>query len=236
MIKPVNDSPSQSLMAAIINGIINTGSHALMRMDDAEMRKIPARGPLLLVFNHINSLEVPLIRARLHPRPVMGLAKAESWKNPLYRFLFPLWEAVPIERGTVDRDAFDTVLAGLAQGKILGVAPEGTRSGDGCLLQGKPGIVPLALRSGAPLISLAFWGHENYAADWKRLSRPLMQVRVGPLYRIDTHGAAMDRETRQAVTDEIMYRLAEQLPERYHGYYAGVEQVEYRFTRVVEGC
>lgn len=223
-----------SLTADIINGIINWGSGALVRVDDAEMAKIPAHGPLLLIFNHINSLEIPIVRARLHPRPVMGLAKAESWKNPLFRFLFPIWEAVPIERGTVDRDAFDTVLKGLAQGKILGVAPEGTRTG-GALQPGKPGIVPLALRSGAPLMSLAFWGHENYAADWKRLRRCEFHMRVGAPYRLDTGGEAMHREMRQAVTDEIMYRLAELLPEKYRGVYADVDKVTYRYTRPLEG-
>lgn len=223
------------LTADIVNGIIGWASNAVVRLDDAEMAKVPARGPLLLIFNHINSLEVPIVRSRLHPRPVMGLAKAESWKNPLYRFLFPIWEAVPIERGTVDRGAFDTMLKGLAQGKILGVSPEGTRSG-GSLLPGKAGIVPLALRSGAPLISMAFWGHENYAADLKRLRRSEFHVRVGPLYKIDTQGEAMHREARQAVTDEIMYRLAELLPEKYRGVYSDVDQVTYRYTHTVEGC
>ena len=51
----------------------------LCRVDDAQLALVPARGPLILVANHINFLEVPLLYTYLQPRPVTGLAKAETW-------------------------------------------------------------------------------------------------------------------------------------------------------------
>ncbi len=76
------------------------------RIDIPELAKVPAQGPLILVGNHVSFLEAPVLLPHLDPRPVTGVAKRESWKNPLFWFLFNQWGAIPIDRGTVDREAF----------------------------------------------------------------------------------------------------------------------------------
>ena len=45
----------------------------------------------------------------------------------------------------------------LAQGKLLGIYPEGTRTPDGRLYRGKTGVARLALESGAPVIPCAMF-------------------------------------------------------------------------------
>ena len=37
---------------------------------------------------------------------MVGIAKEESWKNPLFNFLFTQWGLIPIDRGMVDREAY----------------------------------------------------------------------------------------------------------------------------------
>jgi 1-acyl-sn-glycerol-3-phosphate acyltransferase len=103
---------------------------------------------LILVANHINFLEVPIMFTHLQPRPVTGFAKVETWNNPAMGALFDLWGAIPLKRGSADTVAFKRGLEVLEAGKILAVAPEGTRSGNGMLQKGHPGVVMLALRSG----------------------------------------------------------------------------------------
>lgn len=199
----------------------------------SELSKVPRYGPLILVGNHVNFLEAPVLLPHLEPRPVIGLAKRESWNNPLFNFLFNQWDVIPIDRGMVDREAFRQAVDVLAMGKMLAVFPEGTRSGDGRLLQAKPGIVALAQRSQAPMLPIAFYGYENFWPRLKKGRRTDFHIAVGKPFLLNGRGA-LDRDTRQIATDEIMYKLAELLPERYRGYYSGVEQVEYRFVRPVE--
>ena len=43
---------------------------------------------------------------RRAPRPIIGVAKRESWHNPLFNFLFNLWHAIPIDRGQINQEAF----------------------------------------------------------------------------------------------------------------------------------
>jgi 1-acyl-sn-glycerol-3-phosphate acyltransferase len=219
-----------SSRVSIVNWVLRRVFQTVCRIDRSQFYKIPAQGPLILVGNHVNFLEAPIIVPHLEPRPVTGIAKRESWKNPLFNFLFNLWDVIPIDRGTVDREAFRLSIEALAQGKILSIFPEGTRSMDGCLLQGKPGVVALALRSSAPLLPIAFYGYENFWPNLKRLRRSPFNVVVGKPFRLNTRGEALSRDVRQEVTDEIMYKVAELLPERYRGYYHNVGEVHYKYV------
>jgi 1-acyl-sn-glycerol-3-phosphate acyltransferase len=193
----------------------------LCRIDGAEkLDSIPDQGPLILVTNHINFLEIPVLRKHLRSRRVIGLAKAEAWANPLLRKLFDIWEAIPVHRGENDIHALRRALAALKEGRILGLAPEGTRSRDGQLQRGKTGVVTIALRSGAPLLPLVFWGGERLKDSLKRLRRTPFHFNVGKPFRILAEGIRVTSEIRQEIADEIMIQLALLLPESYRGAYA----------------
>jgi len=189
------------------------------RVDDRELERVPAKGPLLLVCNHVNFLEIPLVLSHLQPRRVTGLAKVETWNSPVMGVLFNLWGAIPVRRGEGDVGAIRRVLEALDAGMIVAIAPEGTRSGDGCLRRAKPGIGLLAAHSSAPILPVAYYGHEGIWSNLRRLHRTDFHIRVGPLLRVRGNGK-WTADRRQAVADEVMCRIAELLPEKYRGAYA----------------
>jgi len=164
----------------------------------------------------------------LEPRPVSGIAKEESWKNPLFNFLFSQWDLIPIDRGMVDREAFRKSVEALNAGKILAISPEGTRSLNGKLLQAKPGVVALAVRSGAPFMPIGFYGYVDFWKNIKRLRRTPFHIRVGKPFRLKPDVDAMAREARQVATDEVMFKIAELLPEENRGYYSN-PPAEYQY-------
>lgn len=192
----------------------------LCRVDDSQWPKFPAKGPLLLVANHINFLEVPVMYTHLQPRPITGFVKAENWEKPFFRWLFTLWGGIPLHRGEADMAAMRAGLAALEAGKILTVAPEGTRTGDGRLIRGHPGIVLLALKTAVPILPVAYYGGEQFWANLRRLRRTDFNVRVGRPFTLDAHGQRVTKEMRQQMVDEIMYQIARLLPPEYRGYYA----------------
>jgi 1-acyl-sn-glycerol-3-phosphate acyltransferase len=199
---------------------IRLGTKILCRISGAELASVPKNGPLILAVNHINSLEVPLLFAHLQPRRLIGLAKIETWDSKFMGWLFNLWEAIPIRRGEADLEALRRCMNVLSRGDILGVAPEGTRSYDGKLLYGQPGIVLIALHSGAPILPIAHWGGENFSKNIKRLKRTDFHIRVGKPFTVVTHGNKVNARVRQAIADEIMYQIAILMPEEYRGQYA----------------
>jgi len=203
-----------------MNIVIRLGTDILCRIDKRDFPKIPRHGPLILVTNHIGSLEVPLLFVHLQPRRMIGLAKIETWNNKFMGWLFDLWDAIPVRRGEADLDAIRACLDVLKAGNILAIAPEGTRSYTGHLLHAQPGIVFIALRTGAPILPMAHWGGEDFGANLKKLKRTDFHVRVGQPFTLDAKGERVNGEMRQAMADEIMCQIAALMPEEYHGEYA----------------
>jgi len=219
----------------LVDGTLWTVTRALCRVDDDQLDKVPSHGPLILVSNHINFSEVPLVLTHLRPRPVTGFAKAETWDNPAMAWLFDLWSAIPLRRGEPDLEAMRRALEVLQAGQILAVAPEGTRSGSGRMGRGHPGIVLLAQRSGAPLLPLGFYGGENLRRNLSRLRRTEFHIVVGNPFRVEFPAGRIDREVRQRITDEIMYQLAALLPPAYRGDYADLGRATEDWLRFPPG-
>jgi len=207
-----------------VNTTLKRVTRMLCRVDDGQLARIPAAGPLILVSNHINFIEVPLVYTHLLPRPVTGFAKAETWDNPAMAYLFNLWKAIPLRRGEADLAGLRLGLRALEAGQILAVAPEGTRSGDGRLKRGYPGIVMLALLSGAPVLPLAYYGSERFRSNLSRLRRTDFHMVVGEQFTLLPQTARVSAQIRQKIADEIMYQLAALLPPAYRGEYADLSQ------------
>lgn len=207
----------------LVNSIVKLIAHILLKFNTKELKKVPMKGPLIAVANHVNFLDAPVIIASLHPRQTSGLVKKESWENPLHAFLFNVWEGIPIDRSIADFTAFREAKRALQQGKILAVAPEGTRTHDGKMIRGKPGIAILARQcDDVPILPVAYYGHENFHENIKRFKRTPMHIRVGKPFRIKWDGKPKDKETLQSVTDVIMLEVAQLLPEEYRGDYADI--------------
>jgi len=207
-------------LQSVVSWGIRTGTNMICRIEGSELDQVPLQGPLILAVNHINSLEVPLLFAHLQPRRMIGLAKIETWDSKFMGWLFDLWEAIPIRRGEADLEALRRCLAALSARDILGVAPEGTRSYDGKLLSGQPGIVLIALHSGAAILPVAHWGGENFPKNIKHLKRTDFHIRVGKPFTLERKGEKVTGKVRQAMVDEIMYQIAILMPEEYRGQYA----------------
>ncbi|MHC1739549.1 MAG: lysophospholipid acyltransferase family protein [Anaerolineaceae bacterium] len=205
----------------MINPSMKAILHTFMKIDDRDIAKIPMKGPLILATNHINSLDAPVGFTHLHPRPLTAFVKVETWDNPVLGLLFNIWKGIPIRRGEVDFDAFRLAQdALLKDNKIVIVAPEGTRSKDGKLNKGYPGIVLLAIRSGVPILPVVFYGNESVGHNLRSLRRTKMTIRVGEPFTISFAHQAITRDFRQEAIDEVMYQIAALLPVEYRGVYA----------------
>lgn len=232
-----------TLSSRIVTPIIRLILSLLCRIDAKEMRRIPRKGPLIVVMNHVNFLEVPLIYAFLYPRHTVGLVKRETWNNPVLGALADSWEAIAIDRAGSDMSAMRQALNVLARGGLLLVAPEGTRSGHGRLQQGHGGVVQLALKSGAPIIPVAHSGGEHFWRNFKSWRRTRFTVKVGPVFRLVPPGTgggkaaasvhSVPKSVRLEMTDAIMNRLALLLPQRQRGVYPHPESAPMNVIELV---
>jgi 1-acyl-sn-glycerol-3-phosphate acyltransferase len=198
-------------------------------IDDRELERIPHEGPLIIFTNHVNILEIPIIYTHLQPRKVHGMLLAERWKIPVMSWVFDVTETIPLHRAEADIDAIRQGLEVLARGEMIIIAPEGTRSHDGKLQAAHPGVVLMALHSGAPLIPVGYYGSENYTDNLRRLKRTDFHLAVGKPFQLDTHGEKVTRQLREKIVEELMFQLAKVLPEEYRGVYSDLSKLSTQY-------
>lgn len=214
-----------NLTYAVVTTSIKSLTRILCKVDDSQLIKVPERGPLILACNHVNFMDVPLVYTHLQPRSITGFAKAETWDNPAMAFLFDLWGAIPLQRGEADANAIRSALSALKAGKILAIAPEGTRSGHGRLGRGHPGIVALAQYSHAPILPVVYYGGERLRDNLNRFKRTDFHIRVGRTFTLQFPDGKLERVVRNKMVEEIMFQIALLLPEGYRGYYSDLSNL-----------
>ena len=106
-----------TLASRMINGTIKGLMRTVCRVDADELNRVPDKGPLIVLSNHINFLEPPVYYTHLLPRPMVFFAKSESWDMKLMGKLFDMWGGIPIKRGTADVSAIRLGLEALKEGK-----------------------------------------------------------------------------------------------------------------------
>ena len=173
---------------------------------------LPPAGAYLLVSNHVSWIDPPWLEFVV-ARPIRYLAKRELFSVPVLGWVLAQSGVFALERDSPDRAALRRALAFLAAGEIVGIFPEGHRSRGQGLLRARPGVALLARRSGVPVIPVAFEGSD--VARLGRFWRRDVTLHFGaPLFARDLAG-----EDEQALTDQIMRRIAAMLPPERRGAY-----------------
>lgn len=192
------------------------------------LEHIPESSPAILASNHLavaDSFYLPLVVRRR----ITFLAKSEYFtgtgiKGWFIRWFYTVSGNVPIDRSSGDaaQGALDTAKGLLADGKLLGMYPEGTRSPDGRLYKGKTGLARLALDTGVPVIPVAMIGTQSVNPPGSKMWRfGRVTVRFGrPLDFSRFEGLAGNRFIERAVTDEVMYELMQLSGQEYVDLYA----------------
>ena len=189
---------------------------ALVRVRVEARENVPNSGPYILVSNHINWKDPPLISINLD-LSIRYMAKIQAFNYPLLGFFVRHTGAFPVRRGEGDRRALVTALRVLAGGQILGFFPEGHRSESGALIRGKPGVGFLASRAGnVPIVPIAMIGTKQSLL--RLIFGGHAVLRVGrPFHIADLTDE--ERRDEQAVTDAVMRRIAALLPSEMRGAY-----------------
>jgi 1-acyl-sn-glycerol-3-phosphate acyltransferase len=187
------------------------------------LENFPASGACVGTGNHLGRLDAFLPFTYLNREDVTIIAADKYKKVPGLSYAMTVLNGVWIDRDNADFKTMRELLKRLKAGNMLVIAPEGTRSKTEALIEGKLGASYLVLKMGVPVIPVGVWGTEDSAvqAAFKRLRRPKAIANVGQAYTLPPLDEKADRDTQlKAATDEIMCRIAAQIPPRYRGFYA----------------
>ncbi|MFA6681706.1 MAG: lysophospholipid acyltransferase family protein, partial [Sphaerochaeta sp.] len=135
-----------------------------------------------------------------------------------------------VDRENMGRETMEACFSALDRNEILAMAPEGTRSKDGSLQQGKAGIAFIAHKKDAPMLPVVITGFNDFSKNIKRLRRTPITIAVGKPFEIIQKGGRVDAATREALIDEIMLRMAALMPNEKRGYYQD-RKLEFSLTK-----
>ncbi|MGH2773625.1 MAG: lysophospholipid acyltransferase family protein [Actinomycetota bacterium] len=217
---------SDLLLYDVVKGVIKSVVKVAYRIEAVGVENFPEQGPVIVAANHQSFLDSIFIPVNLKRRMVY-LAKAEYFDDWRYRWLYSRLGMIPLPRQSRGRAeaALQTAVGVLAEGGVLGVYPEGTRSPDGRVYRGRTGIGRLAHRSGAPVVPVGVSGSMKIMPKGARFPRPIGKVTV-------TYGEPMTFEKYlgepetpavvRAITDEIMGRIVNLAGAGYVDEYASI--------------
>ena len=173
----------------------------------------------VLAVNHLNWTDIHILGASLplSHRP-WWIAKVEMFGNRLAAWWLREMQVIAIRRGKRDLAALQLGEAALRAGAPLVIFPEGHRSDTGQLQQGKSGAVRLAVRSGCPIVPIAIYGTEA-GLKGAATRKPIRVVIGTPYHPVAVNPDHIPADEIDRLTDEMMLRIAELMPERYWGYY-----------------
>jgi 1-acyl-sn-glycerol-3-phosphate acyltransferase len=194
--------------------------HSLTTFEFKGLENIPQNGGVVITTNHLSRVDTTLLLMNPVRTDLKALVTDKYKSHPIIGFIASSAEMIWLDRTKADFGAFKQAIEYLKQGGALGIAPEGTRSTTGGLIEGKPGTILLALKTDAPIVPVGLVGTESAVAQLKKFKRPYLCATFGPAY----HLPPLDRENRDAQmqrsTDEVMCRIAALIPEKYRGFYA----------------
>lgn len=180
---------------------------------------IPDTGGVLIATNHMSRMDIPVLFTIPNRPEMTALVTTKYLKYPLIRWFIITAEGIWLDRDIADFGAFRTAISALEQGKALGIAPEGTRSKTGQMLEGKPGTALLAVRANVPIVPVAITGTIGAFKKTITLQRPHITARFGKVIPAPVLERGNREEQLQALTDEIMCQIAVMMPENLRGFY-----------------
>ncbi len=185
------------------------------------LENFPRKGPALVVINHLGDADAPLLVGSA-PASLDALGKVELYDLRFWGRLMDWYGVIWLHRGQADRRAIRAALDGLAEGRIIVIAPEGRYSLVGGLEEGSHGAAYLAFKADVPIVPVVVIGTENthVYGHLKRWRRAPVTFRVGKAFRLSQQ--ADRREMMREGTLQIMESLANLLPESYRGAYRTV--------------
>ncbi len=228
--KFVNYKPSW--LRRLFTLFLRAAFKATMRLDMIGIENFPPGGSCIVMINHIAFLD-PVIVSGGFPRPVISMAKAEAHADRLIGPLIRVFDAFPVNRGDVDREALRMAFDVLDNGLPLLIAPEGTRSQTASLGEAHLGLAYIAAQTGVPVVPVAISGSDHWKHNIRRFRRTPIRVRVGQPFYLDTGPERMSSAALKQMTDEAMYRLAALLPLEQRGIYANLDAATTRYLKSV---
>lgn len=156
-------------------------------------RRLPRRGGVLVVANHLADIDPPFISMACVPRRAEYIAHARHFTGrPLATLLFALG-AFPVRLGAPDLRALRYAQDELRRGRLVVIFPEGSPTWGAELSEFREGVGMLGLTPGVTVVPAAIWGTHRVMRGWRPVGRGPVRVAFGPPVAAPEQGSRRER-------------------------------------------
>lgn len=205
--------------------IVRLGFKLFSRLKVLDTENIPDNGPIMIASNHIGFLDGILIPAipiaSSHPNLIVIVAEKYE-ERPIYKWAVNHLGFQFVDRFNPDIRTVRDVVNRLKNDGFMVIAPEGTRSPNGALIEGKQGAAYIAAKTGATIVPISLVGCETKTIKERlgKLRKLDIKLQVGKPFNIPPLPKDDREKFLQKYTDEIMCQIGALLPKSHHGIYA----------------
>lgn len=165
-------------------------------------------GPVILASNHQSYFDPPLV-GNASDRAIYFLARRSLLDVPVLGWLLPRLNVIPVDQEGVDRSALKGVIKVLKQGECALVFPEGSRTVDGELQPGQPGVGLIIARTLAPVVPVRIFGaHEALPRGGGIHLHPITVVVGEPIYFSEADLQPRDKNLYARLSQKVMDAIA----------------------------
>jgi 1-acyl-sn-glycerol-3-phosphate acyltransferase len=177
----------------------------LCRLKLEGVENVPREGGVIIASNHSAAAD-PFLLGSTIPRELWFMAKRELFESFFQKMIISRVNAFPVDRFSFDLEVIKKSISLLNEGKALIMFPQGTRSRDGEIKDGKIGVGMLARKAGLPIVPVYI--ENSRKAWWNFLSGKRMKVLFGKAIGADwIKSQANSKMGYKIITEELMRHI-----------------------------
>jgi 1-acyl-sn-glycerol-3-phosphate acyltransferase len=183
----------------------------------AGRRRIPRRGGVLVVVNHLGDIDPPFMSMACVPRIAQYLADARHYRRWWLAAALYGVGAFPVRPGSPDTRALRHARTQLLAGRLVVIFPEGAPTWGPDLGEFREGVGHLALTPGVTVVPAAIWGTHKVMRGWRPVGRGPVLVAFGHPVPVPESGSRRERAAEltrrcRAAVQELLEPMVRAFP------------------------
>lgn len=193
------------MLYSILHVLVSFLAKWFFRLKVIGVENIPEKEGIIIASNHLSYLDIPLLGCSVK-RHLDFMGKKELFHIPALGYIFRILGGFPVDREKLDRSAMREAVRRLNKGRAIVIYPEGSRSRDGKLQSGKPGVGLIVKLSGKRVVPVAIRGTDKAMPVGSWFIRPArVSIRFGrPIDFSKLIKKEKDKECIEKITEKIM--------------------------------
>ena len=158
--------------------------------------------------NHESFVDPPFCGV-VHDFQIAYLARKTLFRG-IFKWIYTSWDAIPIDQENHDMSSLKNIIKRLKGGDNVMMFPEGSRTEDGNLLPGMPGIGLVVAKAGCKIQPMRIFGAREALARGRLLPRRhQIDIVIGdPIEFSKEDIKAKGKDAYQWIADQIMEAIA----------------------------